>query len=322
MKKALLIALALLLVGSGFAQKAPTTKLISSTEESVVVKVQLNGFNTSRVQTPMGDQLVISVPGMATPLEAGAPDLPMLAIPAIIGDRAEMTVNVIDAKYTDYTNMDIAPSKGNFSRQINPDDVPYTYGEMYQQDAFYPATQTYLEAPYILRDFRGQNIMVRPFAYNPQTRTLRVYDELTVEMTKVSDNGVNQKLSRKSNTVKIDPEMKHAYSRRFINFDKGTAKYTFVEDYGSMVVICPDQYMDAMQPLVDWKNQSGRPTSIVSLSEIGGNNESLIKAYILDLYENDNLEFILLVGDYADLTPHSMSGGRSDNWFGQLEGSD
>ena len=322
MKKTLFLLAAVLMMGTGFAQKAPTTKLISSTEESIVVKVQMNGFNANRVQTPMGDQLVISVPGMATALEAGAPDLPMIAIPAIIGDRAEMTVNVIDAQYTDYTDMDIAPSKGNFSRQINPADVPYTYGEMYQQDAFYPATQAYLEAPYILRDFRGQNIMVRPFAYNPQTHTLRVYDEMTIEMTKVSDNGVNQKLSRKSNQVKIDPEMKQAYSHRFINFGKGAAKYTFIEDRGTMLVICPDQYVEAMQPLVDWKNQSGRPTSMVSLSEIGGNNESLIKEYIQNLYENDNLEFILLVGDYADLTPHSMNGGRSDNWFAMLEGSD
>ena len=111
--------LALLLVGSGFAQKAPQTKLISSSEERIVVEVQLNGYNTTRVQTPQGEQLIISAPGMYAMLEAGAPDLPMFPIPAIIGDRAEMTVNVINADYTDYTNVSIAPSKGNFSRQIS-----------------------------------------------------------------------------------------------------------------------------------------------------------------------------------------------------------
>ena len=321
MKKTLAFLLAILFVGSAFAQKAPTTKLISSSEEQIVVNVQMNGFTANRVMTPQGEQVIISAPGMVTSLEAGAPDLPMFAIPAIIGDRAEMTVNVIDAQYTEFTDMDIAPSKGNFSRQINPDDVPYTYGAMYEQNAFYPATQAYLEAPYILRDFRGQNIMVRPFAYNAQTRTLRVYDNLTIEMKKVSDNGVNQKLSRKSNTIKVDPEMKQAYSRRFINFGAGTAKYTFIEDRGLMLVICPDQYMDAMQPFVDWKNQSGRPTTMVSLSEVGGNNDTQIKAYIQNLYQNENLEFILLVGDYADITPHSMGNGRSDNWFGMLEGN-
>ena len=225
MKKTLFLLLALLMVGSGFAQRAPQTKLISSSEESIVVNFQLNGFSTAKVQTPQGDQYVVNVPRMASMLQAGAPDLPMFPIPAIIGDRAEMTVSVIDAQYTDY-DMEIAPSKGNFSRQINPEDVPYTYGEMYQQDAFWPASQAYLEAPYILRDFRGQNIMVRPFAYNPVSKTLRVYTNLTIAMTKVSDNGANPKVNRRSNTVKADPEILNAYENRFINFTNTPSSWT------------------------------------------------------------------------------------------------
>ncbi len=91
-----------------------------------------------------------------------------------------------------------------------------------------------------------------------------------------------------------------------------------------MLVICPSQYMEAMQPFVDWKNQSGRPTTMVSLSDAGGNSDTQIKAYIQNIYNNPerNLEYVLLVGDYAELTPHSMSGGRSDNWFGKLEGDE
>ena len=324
MKKSLFIVLALLVAGMGFAQKAPTTKLISSSEQQIVVNFQLNGYTTSKVQTPQGVQFVVNAPKMASMLEAGAPDLPMFPIPTIIGDQAEMTVNVIDAQYTDYTNVEVAPSKGNFSRQINYEDVPYTYGEMYQQDAFWPATQAYLEKPYILRDFRGQNIMVRPFAYNPVTKTLRVYTNMTIAMTKVSDNGENQKATRRSNTIKVDPERKAQYSRRFINFGEASAKYPFDEDYGELLIICPDQYMSQMEEFVAWKNQSGRPTTLVSLTAAGGNNDSNIKSYISNFYNdpNHNLEFILLIGEYNDLTPHSMNGGRSDNWFGQLEGSD
>ena len=239
-----------------------------------------------------------------------------------------MAVNVIDAQYTDYTNISIAPSKGNFSRQINPDDVPYTYGAMYQQDAFWPATQAYLEKPYILRDFRGQNIMVQPFAYNPVSKTLRVYESLTLEMTKVSDNGVNPKSSRKSDVIKVDPEQKAQYGRRFINFGSMEAKYPFDEDYGELLIVCVDDYMSNLQPLVDWKNQSGRPTTLVSLSDAGGNNAQNIKNYIQNFYDdpNHNLEFILLVGEFNNLTPYCISSGYdskySDNWFGKLEGND
>lgn len=329
MKKALLTLMFAALSFMTFGQRwtalssetpaRPQVELISSSEEQIVVSFSLCGFYTNRVETPNGIQNVISVPKMAANLVAGTPDLPQFPIPAIIGDRAEMQVSVIDAQYTDF-NIEVAPSKGNISRQVNPNDVPYTYGAMYSQDAFYPAAQAYLEAPYISRDFRGQNIMVTPFAYNPVTKTLRVFTNMTIAMNKVSDNGENQKAARKSNNIKVDPEMKQAYSRRFINF--GQTRYEFTEDRGTMLVICPEQYMEAMQPLVEWKNQSGRPCTMVSVADAGGNNENNIKAYIQNLYENDNLEFVLFVGDYNDITPHSMNGGRSDNWFVMLEGND
>ena len=323
MKKTLFLLLALLMVGSGFAQRAPQAKLVSSSEDRIVVNFQLNGFSTAKVQTPQGEQFIVNVPEMAAMLEAGAPQLPFYPISAIIGDRAEMTVNVIDAQYTDY-DMSIAPSKGNLSRQVNPDDVPYTYGEMYQQDAFWPANQATLDAPYILRDFRGQNIVVRPFAYNPVSKTLRVYTDLTIEMVKVSDNGENQKVSRKSNTVRTSPEFKASYDHRFINFNQVGAKYPFIEDAGEMLIICADQFMASMQPLVDWKNQSGRPTTMVSVSEAGGNSDNAIKNYISNYYNNPdhNLAYVLFVGDYEHITPHALSGERSDSWFGQVEGTD
>jgi hypothetical protein len=305
------------------APSGPEVKLVSSSEQQVVVDFSLGGFNLTRVSTPNGIQQIVSVPKMASMLEAGAPDLPQFPVPAIIGDRAEMQVSVTESEYTDYQNVEIAPSKGNFSRQINPDDVPYSYGAMYNQDAFYPVAQATLETPYIIRDFRGQNIMVTPFAYNPVTKTLRVYHHMTIAMKKVSDNGVNVKAARKS-AAKMSPEMKAAYNNRFINFKENGAKYNFVNDRGEMLIICPDQYMEAMQRFVDWKNQSGRPTTMVSVTEAGGNNDTQIKNYISSIYNDPerNLTYILLVGDYNDITPHSMSGGRSDNWFGQLEGND
>jgi hypothetical protein len=308
---------------NGNTPAAPQVKLVSSSEQQVVVDFSLSGFTMTRVSTPNGIQQVISVPKMATMLEAGAPDLPQFPVPAIIGDMAEMEVSVIKSAFIDYENVEVAPSKGNFSRQIDPESVPYTYGEMYSQNAFYPAAQAHLEMPYIIRDFRGQNIMVTPFNYNPVTKTLRVYHQLTLAMNKVSDNGVNAKGARKS-IQKVSPEMKATYGRRFINYKENNAKYTFIEDRGEMLVICADQFMAGMQPFVDWKNQSGRPTTMVSVSEVGGNNDNTIKNYINSIYTDPerNLVYVLFVGDYEHITPHAVSGERSDNWFGQLEGSD
>ena len=338
MRKTALLTVLFLFTFMGFAQEwhgisgeSPSkmkTTLISSTENETVIEVNIGGYYTQTVKTPNGKAVVVSVNGMSNVYEVGAPQLPFGSVPVIIGDRAEMKVSVLKSQYVDIENVEVAPSKGDFSRQINPDDVPYTYGEMYQQDAFWPASQVGFDAPYILRDFRGQNILVNPFAYNPVTKTLRVYTNMTIAMTKVSDNGENQLTSRKSNTVKTSPEFKASYDRRFINFGATETKYNFLEDYGEMLIICADQFMAEMQPLVDWKNQSGRPTTMVSVATAGGNNATSIKNYITNIYNdpNHNLAYVLLVGDYNHITPHPFTYENateySDIWFGQVVGTD
>ena len=302
---------------------APSVKLISDSKETISVRFTLDGFYKNEAKTPHGLQYTISAPKMASLLEEGAPDLPLFAIPILIDDRADMKIQVKDVQYQEFENIEIAPSKGNFSREINPESVPFRYGVPYLKNRFFPDSPAQLDTPYILRDFRGQNILVYPFAYNPTTKTLRVYTELVLTMVKTSDNGRNAKTSRKVAT-KMAPEIKAMYSHRFINFKENISKYPFIPDEGEMLVISPPAYLDAMQPFVDWKNESSRPTTLVNLSDIGGNNCDHIKSFILNHYNNpeENLCYVLLVGDYDDLTPQSLGGGYSDIWFGQLEGND
>ena len=305
-----------------------STQLISSSESSIRVNVQVPGFYTTSVTTPRGEAKVISLPKAVNAVNAGEPDLPTLGIPAIIGDHARMSVRIIDAQYTDYEGIEIAPFKGNFSRQINPDDVPYTYGECYSQDAFFPANNVGLYEPYIVRDFRGQNMIVRPFAYNPVTKTLRVYYNMTVEMYKVDDNGANTMQTNRSNVIKMDPDFKSLYQRHFINYDAGMAKYTSVDEEGDLLIICYDNFINYMTDFVNWKKTRGVKTTIVGTST-AGSSYSAIKSYIQSQYNaNNNLTHVLLVGDVAQIPGYTYSGGGSsyggkgDNAYGQIVGND
>ena len=159
-----------------------TTQLVSSSEESIKVRLQVPGFYTSTVTTPQGEAKVITVPSAVSTAHAGEPDVPMIGIPAAIGNQARMDIRVTEAKYMDFENIVVAPSKGDFPRTIDPATVPYTYGDCYNKDAFFPAITAELYEPYILRDYRGQNMAVHPFVYNPVTKTLRVYYDMTIEM--------------------------------------------------------------------------------------------------------------------------------------------
>ena len=304
------------------------TQLVSSSERSVKVNVQVPGFYTSNVTTPRGEAKIISLPKSLSTAKAGEPNVPMTGIPVMIGDKARMSTRIVDAQYMDFENIEVAPSKGDFSRQIDPATVPYTYGECYNQDAFFPSSNLDLYEPYIIRDFRGQNMAVYPFAYNPVTKTLRVYYNMTVEMYKVDDNGTNVIESRRSNVVKMDPDFKSVYQRHFINYEESAAKYTVLDEEGDLLIICYSSFMDAMTDFVNWKKTRGINTTIVNASS-AGSTYSAIQSYIQSQYNaNNNLTHVLLVGDAAQIPGYTYSGGGSswsgkgDNPYGQIVGSD
>ena len=304
------------------------TQLVSSTEGSIMVNVQVPGFYTTTVTTPRGEAKIVSMPKAVSTAQAGEPNVPMTGIPAIIGDRARMDIRIVDAQYRDFENIEVAPSKGDFSRQIDPATVPYTYGECYNQDAFFPASNVGLYEPYIVRDFRGQNMVVYPYAYNPVTKTLRVYYDMTIEMYKVDDNGENVMEASKSNTVKMDADFKSMYQRHFINYEASMSKYTPVDEEGDLLIICYDNFISAMTDFVNWKKTRGVNTTIVGTST-AGSTSSAIKTYIQNQYNaNNNLTHVLLVGDVAQIPGYSYTGGGSsygglgDNPYGQIVGND
>ena len=300
------------------------TTLVASSENQITVNMQVPGFYTFEVTTPRGEANIISVPRTVSTAAAGEPNLPMIAVPAIIGDQQHYSIRLIDAQYTDF-QMEVAPSKGDFPRTINPDDVPYTYGEAYSTDAFFPAQNVGLYDPYILRDFRGQNMVFYPFAYNPVTHTLRVYYNMTVEMYSDGQLGENT-FSRRSSEVRMDPEFGALYQNHFINYSQGLSKYNAVDETGELLIICHDAFMDAMQPFVNWKKQIGRPVTMVGTS-VSGSTSDAIKTYIQSqCNSNPNISHILLVGDNAQVQSYyTFSGGysgRTDQYYGQLVGND
>jgi PKD repeat protein len=294
--------------------------LVSSTIERSVVKLTLDGFSMQAVQTPAGPAYTIHS-GESTPiLEAGAPDLPKLTTSLVIPDVAGMSIRVISSQFRDYENIVVAPSKGVILRTTDPASVPFTYGKAYSADKFYPGLLADTRDPYIARDLRGQTIIAYPFQYNPVTKTLRVYYDVTVELVKSSETGVNP-LIRSKKDLTISPDFATVFAQHFLNFD--AIAYTPVNEYGNVLVICHPPFMEAMQPYVNWKNAEGYHTEMVSTTTTGS-TAAQIKTYITDYYNTEGLTHVLLVGDGPQIPTNTGSGlgGPSDNAYGYLVGND
>jgi len=304
-------------IGTNSSTPVPAEiSLISSDIESSLVHIGISGYLMNEVETPRGAAYSISVEEGTFLLEEGAPNLVKLTTSLIIPDRANMALEIVSSKYIDYSGIEVAPSKGNFTRDIDPASVPFTYSEVYEMDAFYPGELASLRDPYIVRDHRGQTLLINPFQYNPVTKTLRVYSDITLRVYKNSNHGINP-LIRQSSEESVSKDFNTLYKRHFLNANQ--TRYVPVEEEGNMLIICYGDFMDAMEPFIEWKTLSGRPVEMVDVAEIG--NSSAIKTYVADYYNTHGLTYLLLVGDAAQV-PSSYASGDSDNDYSYIVGND
>ncbi|MFU8843923.1 MAG: C25 family cysteine peptidase, partial [Bacteroidales bacterium] len=307
-------------VGANEMKPAEINLLHSSVEETTI-RFDIPGFFRTQVETPQGKEVIIGCENGVQITQKGTPDLPKMFTSIIIPDLADMEIVIEKSDFTEFTNIAVAPSKGHFTRDINPDDVPYTYGPDYKTDTFWPGVITQLEDPFIFRDFRGQTVNIFPFQYNPVTKVLRVYSEITVSVKPSGKQGINP-FVRTTTSGTFDPDFLQIYQRTFLNKGAQINSDYIISEEGSLLIICYDAFMPAMTPFVNWKRTIGRKTEMVS-TNVTGTTATAIKNYVTNYYNtNPDFTHLLLVGDAPQINTNIISGNASDQAYGFLVGND
>ncbi|HNV61352.1 MAG TPA: C25 family cysteine peptidase [Candidatus Cloacimonas acidaminovorans] len=249
-------------------------------------------------------------------LEAGMPQVPVLARSLIIPATAKMHLNITNSEYVELT-LPVAPSKGNLTRDIDPATIPYTFADFYQSGESYPAEIAYLTEPFILRDYRGITVRFQPFIYYPATQTLRVYTKLNISVYAQGTDLTNALLNPKTSYSRY---FESTYQNMFLNFS--AAKYPSLDEEGRILVIKHSMFDATIQPWVDWKRQLGFTVDVVDVTQ-AGSTAANIKTYIQNQYDlNNGLMFVQLVGDAPQIPTLTYSGGGSDPSYALLAGND
>lgn len=295
-------------------------QVLQSTLERSVIHYAVNAFTQETVLIDGREYSRINLGQRAHHLEAGLPELPTLRESIVIPDDATMSLRILDAQYVDLSGIDIVPSKGNLTRNVDPELVRYSFADFYGDNAWYPAETARLDEPYIMRDTRGLVVEINPFVYNPATHTLRVYTGMTVEVAASGPGTVNVLTRRPASPV---AEFERLYQRHYLNYEQAGAgeRYATVAEGGCLLVIAYDAFTTAMQPFVNWKNQMGIETTMVPVSTAGATGAAL-KSYVQNRYNTDELCYVLLVGDAAQVPYLSFAGGASDPSLALLAGTD
>lgn len=307
-----------------YAQTAkPVYKIVKNEPGEIQVHISLPHYKKIPVEIEGKTFYQVEMPDATHILEAGAPALVGYGGSLAIPENAIGKIEVLSTNYIEEKNVLIAPSKGNLLRTVNPNDVPYEFGNWYKADKFYPAHIAELQEQYNLRQIHGQRYYINALQYNPVTKTLRHYNEIVL---KVQLNGKqNQRLSFPADKSENTAEFLEIYKDQFINFKNSgyeravTAKV--ITESGPMLILCHNQFMSAMKPFVDWKKQKGIDVTLTDVATAGTTPEQ-IKAYIGNMYKTKKIAFVLLVGDAPQIPTMKLKSGPSDVGYTYQDGND
>jgi len=293
--------------------------LLSSRSDVCVVDVTIGKFERKEVMIGKEKYFSISLPGETLIKEKGNPELPKLSRSISIPGDTGVFAKVEKSQYVDY-EMQIAPSKGIVTRNINLKEIPFSFGETYKKNQFYPQSIVTLGEPYLLREVRGTAVNISPFAYNPVTKVLRVYTNLTI---KILFEGQDDRNTLKRSNATFNKYFAPVYEHHFINIGILDDQLDILTtDDIVMLVIADDDFTDEMIPFVDHKNDIGVTTEMISMSDVGSTTDD-IQDYIQDYYDtHDSLTYVLFVGDNAQIPTPMYLGGGSDPSYSLLSGSD
>ncbi|HOD17958.1 MAG TPA: C25 family cysteine peptidase [Candidatus Cloacimonadota bacterium] len=291
-------------------------KLLSSDAQMSVLEMTLGHFEREQVIINGETYWLPTLKKEGITQDAGYPQLPYVTRSLAIPGSAKMQLRILESEYTE-VEMQIAPSKGILTRDINPETMPWNFSPFYAGNSFYPDALAKLSEPFIIRDYRGITIYFQPFVYYPATKTLRIYTRIKVAVENTGMDNVNiLPQTKNSASAWFD----NIYRSLFLNYDQ--AKYTAVDEQGTMLIITNSMFDATLQPYIDWKRQKGFTVNVVDIATAGP-SASQLKTYIQNQYnQNNDLAFVQIIGDAAQVPTLTSGGGGSDPSFALVAGTD
>ena len=247
----------------------------------------------------------ITLSGIHIPNQAGAPDLPSSSTFVAIPNGSTPSIKIASAKTKVIENVYLIPAP---QPQLDNDNSPAVYQkdmDIYDRNAFYPATPYNVSEVMTVRGVEMVQVGVMPFQYNPVTKQLIVYEDLELELTTKGGDGTYGDLRYRT------PEWDQILSDMLLNREvlpevdygeKLRKHYENRETGCEYIIITPDneEFGQLADSIKQFRTEQGIPTEIYTVTQCGGNNGTSIRNFIRNAYNNWDMPpaAVLILGDH------------------------
>ena len=268
-----------------------STDLTHSDFNSLRATFNYGSIESVEVNTERGMFSEIVIEGTYASGEIGTPELPashqLLAVP--FGATPRVTIlnySTTDYRLSDYGIGTLVPRQPSVRKDQRPEDVEFVYNaNAYQTRSLATEPEASIEVQGTLRGIRVGSLVINPVSYNPASNTLRVFNNIEVE---VSFDGADIAETERMLLSTYSPYFDIIYAQMF----NGRAVLDIYTDHPDlyttpvkMIVITNSTYANntAFQNWVTWKKQKGIYTTVYNTSTTG-TSASAIKTFIRNKY--------------------------------------
>ena len=232
----------------------------------------------------------------------------------------------MDYDLSDYGINTLLPHQPSVRKDQDLDDVEFVYNaSAYQTRSLATAPTATIEVQGTMRGIRIGSLVVNPVSYNPVSNTLRVFNDIEVE---VSFDGADRAETERMLLNTYSPYFDIVYKQMF-NYRQIMDVYDDHPDLMAypvhMIVITPESYISTLQPWLNWKIQKGFDVNVVTTSQ-AGSNYNAIRSYVQNLYNTGVSQgatptFLVLVGDVAQVpnTTGNQTQKVTDLYYGSID---
>lgn len=249
----------------------------------------------------------ISIDDYGHSVDHGNPSLPVRKELIEIPNGAELEINIIYSHFKEYNLADygiinqLIPVQPSLSKEDQlASATPFEYDELiYNFDFFLESEIVSVNRLGTMRGVDLARLEIAPVNYNPVQNTIRVYDEIEMEIIFNNGNTLFTKINKRE---KSSPFFKQVYSG-LMNYQALDSDELITNVPVTYIVVSDPMFETTLQSFVEWKTQKGfRVIEAYTDDPLVGNTSETIKSYLENFYNNPPegvhpQSFVLLVGD-------------------------
>lgn len=305
-------------------------KVTTSTYTNLKFSNTFTEISYRNVKTTKGTFCELSVPDYGSSNRVGDPKLPMLRKLIEVPYGATASVNIISYTETEYKLSDygitetLMPAQPPVFKDCSDDLPEIEYNtSSYSSDAYNSDDLVSVSMLGTMRGVRIARLDIAPVRYNPVTNTIKVYNDIEVEIT-FQNGDIAKTISEKERTY--SPYFESMYTNQLLNYQEPlAAKDTLTKYPVTYVIVSPITFQSQLQPFVQWKTKKGFHVIEAYTNDPNvGTTTTSIKNYLNNVYDTASSAptFVLLVGDVAQVPSFSGNTGShvSDLYYCEYTG--